>query len=380
MRRPMMHAALVALLALAACKGTPAPSSSAQPPAGETWIPEQQVTEAGIVVTPLAEDEVGGELTLPGRLAFDDTRVAHAFSPVSGRVVRLVAALGQRVRKGDALAVIESPDLGSAASDLAKARADLVAAQRDYQRMKELFEAHAGAERDYEAAEDRFRQAKAELERTDAKVHLLDANGNGAVTQEYTLRTAIGGDVIARMANPGMEVQGQYSGGSAVELYTVGASDRLWALADVYESDLPRIKLGAPVVVHVVSWPDRAFAGHVDWISGALDPTSRTARIRCVLDNRDGALRPEMYAAVVVSAPGRKALALPRTALFRMGDATVVFVRTGTALDGSVKFVLRPVVVDDEGGVGPVTVLHGVSAGEEVVTAGTALVAGRLSR
>ena len=380
MDRAALRTALLALLALGGCHRTPDPAAVVQPPAGETWIPASQVAEAGIVTTPVAEREVGSELTLPGRVAFDDTQVAHVFSPVTGRVVRLVAALGQRVRRGDTLAVIESPDLGSAVSDLAKARADLTAAQRDYRRMKELFEAHAGAERDYEAAEDRYRQAQAEHERAQAKVRLLDAASDGTANQEYKLRTPIDGEVVARMANPGMEVQGQYSVGSAVELYTVGAGDRLWALADVYESDLPRIKLGAPAVVRVVSWPDRAFAGRVDWISGALDPASRTEKVRCLLDNRDGALRPEMYATVVVSAPVHKALALARSALFRLGDATVVFVGTGATTDGSVRFVVRPVVVDDEGGAGPVTVLKGVSAGEEVVTSGTALVAGRLSR
>ena len=371
---------LLMLIGLTACRGASDPAPPAQPPAGETWIPEAQVAEAGIEVAPLAEQEIGGELTLPGRLAFDDTHVAHVFSPVAGRVVRLVAELGQKVAEGDALAVIDSPDLGSAMSDLAKAKADLAAARRDWQRMKELYEAHAGAERDYEAAEDRFRQAKAEQERAEAKVRLLDAGADGRVTQEYTLRAPIAGEVVARMANPGMEVQGQYSVGSAVELYTVGSGDRLWALADVYETDLPRVRLGAPVVVHVVSFPERVFQGRVDWISGALDPSSRTTRIRCVLDNRDGALRPEMYATVTVAVPGRKALALPRTALYRIGDATVVFVRAGTARDGLVRFALRPVEVDDEGGAGPVAILRGASAGEEVVTAGTALVAGRITR
>ncbi len=140
------------------------------------------------------------------------------------------------------------------------------------------------------------------------------------------------------------------------------------------------MKTGAPVTVRVVSWPERAFDGRVDWISGALDPASRTAKIRCVLENRDRALKPEMYATAVLKVAGRRALAVPRSALFRMGDATVVFVRSGKTPDGSVKFTLRPVQTDDEGGAGPVPVLHGLEAGEEIVTSGTVLVAGKVSR
>ncbi len=372
-------AGFAALLLAASCGGT-SRGDPADPPAGEAWIPEKQGAEAGITVERVTEQEVGGTLTLPGRLTFDDQRVAHVFSPVSGRVVRMVAALGQRVRKGDPLAVLESPDLGSAASDLAKAKADFEAARRDEKRMKVLFDANAAAARDFEAAEARLRQAKAELERAQGKARLLAADSDGRVTQEFVLRSPIEGDVIARMANPGMEVQGQYSVGTAVELFTVGASDRLWALADVYEADLPRVRTGAPVIVRVVAWPDRAFEGHVDWISGALDPLSRTTKVRCVLENRDGSLKPEMYASVTLRVPGRKALAVPRTALFRMGDATVVFVKTGRTPDGAASFALRPVRTDDEGGSGPVPVLGGLSAGEEIVTSGTVLVAGKISR
>ncbi len=373
-------AGAVALILAVACGSNSTGAPVAEPPAGEAWIPEATLSGAGIVVAPAAEQEVGGELVLPGRLTFDDQRVAHVFSPVTGRVTRTVASLGQRVKKGDPLAIIESPDLGSAVSDMAKAQADLEAAERDEKRTKVLFEAHAAAARDYEAAEDRFRQAKAELDRAQKKARLLHAGADEAVTQEFTLRSPIDGQVIARATNPGTEVQGQYSGGAAVELYTVGSADRLWALADVYETDLPRVKLGAPVSVKVVSWPDRGFDGRVDWISGALDPATRTTKIRCVLDNRDGRLKPEMYATVVVEVPGRKALAVPRSALFRMGDATVVFVRVGKTADGQARFTLRPVETEDEGRVGPVAVTRGVTAGEEIVTSGTTLLAGKVTR
>ncbi len=372
-------AGVIALVFAASC-GDTSRGAPVDPPAGEVRLAERQIAEAGIMIAPVAEQEVGGEITLPGRLTFDDQRVAHVFSPVSGRVVRLVAPLGERVRKGAPLAVIESPDLGSAVSDMAKAKADFEAAQRDQKRMKILVDANAAAARDFEASEARFRQAKAELDRAQKKAFLLRGNTDGQVTQEFTLRSPIDGAVIARTANPGMEVQGQYSGGTAVELFTIGASDRLWAIADIYETDLPRVKIGAPVTLRVVSWPDRTFEGRIDWIAGAVDPVSRTTKTRCVLDNRDGALKPEMFATIGVKVSGRKALAVPRSALFRMGDATVVFVRAGRSPDGAVTFALRPVRTDDEGGAGPVAVLGGVAAGEEVVTSGTVLLAGKITR
>lgn len=371
---------LTALLLAASCGSASKASTPSDPPPGEAWIPEEQVAKAGITVEPASVRDVGSELVLPGRLTFDDQRVSHVFSPVTGRVLRMTASLGQPVRRGDALAVLESPDLGSALSDMAKATADLEAAERDAKRMKILFDANAAAARDYEAAEDRFRQARAELDRAQQKARLLKADTDGQVTQEYVLRSPVDGEVIARAANPGQEVQGQYSVGSAVELYTIGASDRLWALADVYETDLPRVKSGAPAAVRVVSFPDRAFEGRVDWISGTVDPVSRTTKVRCILANPDGTLKPEMFAAVTLSVEGHKSLAVPRAALFRMGDATVVFVRAGKTADGRLRFSLRPIQTDDEGGSGPVAVLKGLNAGEEVVTGGTVLVAGKLSR
>jgi cobalt-zinc-cadmium efflux system membrane fusion protein len=292
----------------------------------------------------------------------------------------MVASLGQHVKKGDALAVIESPDLGSVVSDMAKAMADLEAAERDYRRQKELWEAHAAAERDFEAAQVRFRQAKAELDRAEKKARLLNAESGDAVTQGYTLRSSIDGEVIARSANPGMEVQGQYAGGNAVELYTIGASDHLWAMADIYETDLPRVRKGAPVTVRVVTWPDRAFEGKVDWIAGAVDPVTRTTKLRCALENPEGLLKSEMYATVVVRVPGRKALAVPRAALFRIGDATAVFVLIGKDGDGITKFALRPVRTDAEGSADPVPILGGLAVGDEIVTSGGVLIAGKLSK
>ena len=367
------------LTAGAACQQSSRAAQLAQAPVGEAWLTAQQVTNANLRVAPVASEDVGGAVVTSGRLTFDDLRVAHVFSPVTGRVVRIEAQPGERVKKGQSLAVIESPDVGAAFSDLAKAQADLEAGVRDYKRQKELFDAHAASQKDYEAALNNWQKAKAELARAQKKAQLLSRGGSAdSVTQEYRLSSPIAGEVVMRAVSPGMEVMGQYSQGSALELFTIGELDRVWVIADVFEMDLGRVKKGARVTVRVVSYPDRVFEGTVDWVSGALDPTTRTAKLRCAIENPDRALKPEMYATVSISVAERRALAIPRPAMMRLGEQTVVFVEVGQAPNGLVRFERRPVAVDEDEGGDFLPVTHGLEPGEKVVTAGAMLLAGMM--
>jgi membrane fusion protein, heavy metal efflux system len=369
------------LVAVAAGCGGHASNAATQPqpPAGEAWLTTQQVKNANLVVAPVVDQDVGGAVTASGKVTYDDLRVAHEFSPVTGRIVKIEAQPGQRVKKGAPLVVIESPDVGTAFSDLAKAHADLEAAERDFKRQKELFDAHAASQKDYEASLDNYQKAKAELSRAQKKAALLSKGGGAdSVTQEYTLRATIDGEVVGRNVTPGMEVVGQYSQGNAVELFTVGELDHVWVVADVYEMDLGRIKKGARVTVRVVTYPNRLFEGVVDYVSGTLDPNTRTAKVRCNIANPDRDLKPEMYATVAVSVAERKALAIPRSAMLRLGDQTVVFVQMGTAPTGQIRFERRPVAVDEDEGGDYMPVTHGLERGEKIVTSGAILLAGMI--
>jgi len=116
----------------------------------------------------------------------------------------------------------------------------------------------------------------------------------------------------------------------------------------------------------------------VDWISDLLDPISRTARVRCDVANPDRYLKPEMYATVSIAVAGQSALAVLHTAVLRIADQTVVFVEEGTTPDGRKRFVRRIVAIADEEGGDLVPVLHGLSAGERVVTSGGILLSGML--
>jgi len=308
-----------------------------------------------------------------GKVAFDDLKVSHVFSPLAGRISRVLAAPGQRVKKGDPLAMIVSPDAGSAVSDLAKARADLEAATREHRRQKELSEAHAGSQRDFEAAEDNFRKAQAEFERAEAKARLLWRGQGGSLTQEYALRAPIDGEVVARAANPGVDVQGQYSGGNTTELFTIGELDQVYLLADVHEMDLSSVHKGETVRARVLSYPDRVFPGTVDWVAAALDPQTHTARVRCILDNPERLLKPEMYATVELQSDRGRQLSVARSALVHLGSQALVFVSRGPAADGRARFERRPVNVDEDISGDYLPVTRGLQAGEVVVVEGALL-------
>ncbi|HEY6459420.1 MAG TPA: efflux RND transporter periplasmic adaptor subunit [Polyangiaceae bacterium] len=348
-----------------------------QPPPGEVWLSQQQVVDAKIETQVVTDQDVDDTILTSGRVALDDLRSGHVFSPVTGRVVRIAAQLGERVKKGEPLATIESPDIGNTVSDVHKAEADLIAAQHDYQRKKDLFEQKAGSAADLEASEDNYRKAKAEVERARQKQNLLRVGSVDAVTQTYALTSPIDGEVLLRNINPGIEVQGQYSGGATQELFTVGELDKVWVLADLYEMDIARVHVGTPANVTVVAYKDKVFKGSVDWVSGMLDPNTRTAKVRCTFDNADRLLRPEMYATMQISVDQKKALAIPRNALLRLGEYKVVFIQVGEE-PGRVRFERVPVEVDEGESSQWLEVKHGLAAGQKVVVNGAILLSQKL--
>jgi len=365
------------LLACAACRHEAAAAENTEAPPGQAWLTEAQIRDAKILVAPVDEQDVDDTILTSGKVTFDDTRVAHVVSPVSGRVTRIDAALGERVKAGAPLAIIDSPDIGIASSDVGKAMADLTAAEHDYHRKKDLFDQHAVSQADYEAAEDNYAKAKAELDRARQKLRTLHGGGS-SVTQGFALTAPFEGEVIARSVSPGTEVQGQYGGGTAVELFTIGELDRVWVIADVYEMDLARVKIGSPVQVNVVAYPNKIFESKVDWISGTLNEATRTVQVRATFDNADRLLKPNMYATVSLSVDQKKALALPHDAIIRMGDQTVVFVEVGKTPDGRVKFERRPIAVDEGEGSKWVPVEHGIDKGAQIVVSGGILLSGMM--
>lgn len=353
------------------------PEKAQKAPPGELWIRPEDVAEAEIKLEPAAVRRVATTVTTSGKVVFDDEKVQHAFSPVTGRVTKILAKPGQKLKRGDPLAIIDSPDLGLAVADVGKAAADFSAAEHDYNRQKRLYEQRAAGQRDYEQAEDTFLKAKAELERSRQKTKLLRADGQQTpASGSYTLRALIDGEVIGRTINPGIEVVGQYSGGSTIELFTIGSIDHVWVMADIYEMDMARVAAGADVAVTVVSYPEQVFAGKLDFVSDAIDPSTRTAVARATIPNANHLLKPGMFATVRIATEGREALAVPQNAVLRQNGQPIVYVALGGAPDGRQRFVRRPVLIEEVDGDQLIAIRRGLNPGEAIVSSNAVLLSG----
>jgi cobalt-zinc-cadmium efflux system membrane fusion protein len=263
-------------------------------------------------------------LATSGTVSPDVSRTIHVTSLGSGRVVELNARLGDQVRRGQVLLAIASSDLGSANSDYQKARADEELSRKALDRAQLLYSHGALAEKDLQVAQDTEDKANVELETTAQRVRLLggDPDHPASVIQ---LRAPVSG-VIVEQNVAGAE--GIKSLDNSPSLFTIADLSQVWMLCDVYENDLGSVRLGDAAEIRLNPFPDRVFRGTVTDISRVLDPSTRSAKVRVVLPNPDGALRPGTYAtATLRSRKLQPQLVVPGTAIMRLQDKDWLFVQ-----------------------------------------------------
>jgi len=307
----------------------------------------------------------GDALVANGTITFDANHVSVISSRAEGRVVTVQADLGQQVSAGDVVALVESAEVGQVRGDLERARANLDIARRNYDREKRLFDQQITPQKELLEAESAMKSAEADYNSAVARLRAVGAaEGEGAA---FGLVTPITGVVVERNASPGQVV------GPSTNLFTVANLRHLWITVDVYEADLSRVRLGAPVAVTPAALPGESFAGRVTYAGGVVDPASRTFKVRVQLDNPVLRLRPGMFAQVRVattrtpaSADAQLPLTVPEIAVQEINGQQVVFV----ALAAPGRFVARPVTVGPRGGAGFIGIVSGLSAGDRIVGRG----------
>ncbi|MET0593446.1 MAG: efflux RND transporter periplasmic adaptor subunit, partial [Polyangiaceae bacterium] len=295
-------------------------------------------------------------LHLTGRVALDENRTQRLATPVDGRVTKIMAQLGDTVKKGQPLVELSSARVAEIEADAEKADQDLGLAQKGVDRASKLRTEGAIADKDFARTFAEFEKAKSDLARVRAQQRSLSLAGNGGLAA--SLRAQIDGTVVERSILVGQEVRAD----AVAPLLTITNLGSVWVLADVYEQDLALVIRGAKVTVKVPAYSGETFTGQVDHVGEVVDPATRTVKIRCVVPNADERLKPEMFAKIDVTASGGKPrIALPARAILTDSEHSRVIVAT----EGNV-FRQRVVEVGPEID-GMVSIAKGIAPGDKVV-------------
>ncbi|MBC7404073.1 MAG: efflux RND transporter periplasmic adaptor subunit [Cytophaga sp.] len=262
------------------------------------------------------------------RITYDETVTSRITSPVLGRVMSLHAEIGDKVHRGTILVDIDSPDLATAEADWRKAQADELRKKLAYERAKMLFDAEVIARKDYETADADYLQSKAETKRAHLRMKSLNASGNE--NGRFGLTSPIDGIVADKQINPGLEVRPDLPN----PLFTISDLSRLWVIVDLPENIAFNIHAGQLIRLETDAFPQNDHMGKVALVGLALDPATRRVQVRCVVDNKDKKLKPEMFARVsfIAEDSAKKAIPVPNTSIFADGLHSYVFVETQTGV------------------------------------------------
>jgi len=315
---------------------------------------------AGLRIAQAEAAPAAAFLETTARIVSDPTRTAAVNARASGVIRSVEADIGARVSRGSPLAILDSPEIGAARSRLPAIRARLKTADAALERVEKLHERGIVAFKEVLEARQERESALAEV--TAAEGVLALVGGEALPGGKTVLASPLSGVVAERLASAGALV-------SAGELlFRVVDPSRVWAEIDIPEADLDRVAPGAPVTFFVEAADGREFTGTLAAIAPEVDPRTRTVRGRVPIDNRDGALRANMFArARIARAPGTGGLIVPAAAVQDAHGAALVFVKLSDTLFEARRVRSRPIAA------GFAQVTGDLRAGEPVVTEGSFL-------
>ncbi len=352
----------------------------------DNWFHPTAPQWAMLTVQPVAQHRFRTEVVTEGKIAVDEDRITRVFSPYAGRVVKILAAPGEKVQQGQPLFVIEAADSVQAQNDfiaavttLNKARSQVNLTQMVEQRLAGLYKNKAMSLKDWQeaqanltAAQNDQRSAEIALQAIRNRLRLLGKTDEevdtfeqtGTITPDALVRAPLSGTILQRKIGPGQFID---AGASASEpVYAIGDVSKVWLIAYVRESDATKMAAGQKLEFTILAYPDRRFTAKIDYVASSIDPTSRRLMVRANIDNSDGVLKAEMFARVtLVIDENGPMTAVPREAVVYEGSLARVWVaRDDQAIE------LRQVKLG-LAGAGLVQVLDGLAPGETIVTRGS---------
>jgi len=337
--------ALVVAIASYSCGGSETDAAETKTTASTTTsgvtFSAAQIAHGGVQWTAAEPTTMAASIEVPGRLTANEDQTARLSAPAQGRVMRVHVQAGDRVSRGQPLVTLFSPAAGTARADYAKALAELNSrkaaagySRRALERAQRLLAAKAisaqeveRARADDDLAQSATEQAAAEVERARAALAQFGAT---AATGEMVLSSPLTGLVLTRDAVPGSVVD------AGTPLVTVSDIATLWLEVSATDQVAARLRPGLAARFTVPAFPAEQFAARVQSIGGALDPTTRTIRVRALVPNSTGRLRPEMFATAWIDGGAPVAgIAIPDSAIQMLDEKPVLFVAVPDGKSGS---------------------------------------------
>jgi membrane fusion protein, heavy metal efflux system len=239
--------------------------------------------------------EISDEVKLSGEVNFNDNNVVKVFPFSSGQVLQVLVSLGDKVTKGQTLAIIKSADVSGNYSDLSLANADISIAKKQMKTAENLYKNGIASEREYSEAKENYKKAVAGASKLNTQIAI---NGGGQTSSNgtYILKAPMSGYVVEKNTSAGSFIRGD----NAQNLFTIGDIDNVWIWANVYESDVSKVKEGYNTEVTTLAYPGKIYKGKVDKVNQILDPQAKVMRVRITINNINHELKPEMFANVSV--------------------------------------------------------------------------------
>ena len=350
--------------------GTEAAGTSAPRPDVIVPLTAEAVERAGIVAAPVSTGTTATAVRMPGTVEPNAYATVKVTPLVAGRVTRVSAELGDTVRRGQTLAQIYSPELAEAQTRYISLRATLGAHDRELERTKKLVEIGAASRQELERAHAEHAAQTAEVQSARSRLELLgvtastldNAAPGAAVNATTNVPAPIAGVVTERLANVGLNVD------LTAPLFTVVDLSTVWVIADLYEKDFSRVRVGSQATVTTTAYPGRMLDGRIRYIDPQVSSETRTAKVRVEVPNPRHELRFGMFAELVVSGAQEDGVPMiPRSAVQNVGDRSVVYLQDAREPG---RFTEREVRLGPASG-DQVEVLSGVKPGDVVVTKGS---------
>jgi cobalt-zinc-cadmium efflux system membrane fusion protein len=320
-------------------------------------VPPKSPLASRLQVEPAKTTTIRRQVTAPASVEADPARYAKILPPLSGRVLQLFVHPGDSVTKGQQLLAIDAPDFVGAQTDYAKARSVLAQAERALTRQEDLATHGIIGQRDVDQARTDRDTALSDFNRTKDRLRLLGMDPESAqLGAPLIVRSPVSGKVLDVLT-----ATGEFRNDPTAPLMTVADLSDIWVTANVQEKDIHYVHRGDPAIATFAAYPTEAFQGKVLFVADVLDPDTRTAKVRIAYPNKDGRLRPAMFANVILRTWDTQELTVPTTALVMSGDHTTVFVQVAENT-----YEQRPVMTGEQQGDRTI-IKSGVQAGDKVL-------------